>query len=194
LDLRLKIGDQFLEILLWRRRTICGEMAKGDTALHPDSILRALVLLTVANSAPVIATRIIGRTAAWPVDFGGAFPDGRRIFGASKTIRGVAIALVVTACAAPLLDLPWHSGAAIAAASMAGDLLSSFIKRRLGMAPSSRATGLDQFPESLFGALAARLALPLTLADLMVTTLAFFLGQLVFSRLFYAIGLRDEPY
>ena len=32
--------------------------------------------------------------------------------------------------------------------AMVGDLLSSFVKRRLKFQPSSRATGLDQIPES----------------------------------------------
>ena len=38
-------------------------------------------------------------------------------------------------------------GLLVAATAMAGDLLSSFLKRRLALAPSSQAIGLDQIPE-----------------------------------------------
>ncbi|MCI4679366.1 CDP-archaeol synthase [Rhodoblastus acidophilus] len=162
--------------------------------MNPDSILRALVLLAVANSAPVIAARLMGGVAAWPLDFNQAFPDARPILGPAKTIRGIVASVGATAGAAPLLGLDWRSGALIAAASMAGDIFSSFVKRRLRLPASSKATGLDQIPEALFGALAAQLALPLTLFDVLLTILAFFLGQIVFSRLFYKIGLRKEPY
>jgi hypothetical protein len=77
---------------------------------------------------------------------------------------------------------------------MAGDLLSSFLKRRLGLAPSSRATGLDQIPESLFPLLACRSALALTAMDIATGCVIFFVGELLLSHLFFRLGLRDRPY
>jgi hypothetical protein len=77
---------------------------------------------------------------------------------------------------------------------MAGDLLSSFIKRRLDRPPSSRATGLDQIPESLIPLLACRTALSLTVWDIIVTAALFFAGEVALSRLFYRLRLRDRPY
>jgi len=168
--------------------------AKGAKALNYGQILRALVLLGVANGAPVIARRLLGDSAASPVDFNGKFFDGMPIFGPSKSIQGIVAAIVATACVAPALQLPWGVGAVTAAACMAGDLFSSFVKRRLGMQSSSRAIGLDQVPEALFGALAAQFALPLTMADIAAVTLAFFIGQIVLSRIFFAIGLRQHPF
>jgi len=61
-------------------------------------------------------------------------------------------------------------GAVIGSAAMAGDLFSSFVKRRFGFQPSSRATGLDQSPESLFPLLACCGWLPLTLLDILATS------------------------
>jgi CDP-2,3-bis-(O-geranylgeranyl)-sn-glycerol synthase len=78
--------------------------------------------------------------------------------------------------------------------AMAGDLLSSFVKRRLGLAPSSQAIGLDQIPESLFPLLAACLLLPLTALDVAVATMLFFAGGLLLSRLLYKWHVRDRPY
>jgi CDP-archaeol synthase len=78
--------------------------------------------------------------------------------------------------------------------AMAGDLLVSFVKRRLGLAPSSQAVGLDQIPESLVPLLATRLLLPLTVLDVAVATTLFFVGELVLSRLLYKWHVRDRPY
>jgi len=141
--------------------------------MHPVSILQLLILLGVANGTPVIAKKLLGGAGAWPLDGGARFIDGRPLFGASKTIRGIVIATVLTAAAAPLIGLGWPLGAVVGATAMAGDLFSSFVKRRLDRMPSSRATGLDQIPESLLPLLACRLLLPLTWFDVGVGVAAF---------------------
>ena len=157
-------------------------------------ISQVLVLLTVANSAPVVIKTIFGGTAAWPLDFDCRLQDGQPLLGKSKTIRGVVGAILCAAGSATLIGLDWRVGALTAVGAMAGDLLSSFIKRRLTMRPSSMALGLDQIPEALFGALAARAAVQIGVADIVIITLVFFCGQVIVSRGAHAIGLRDEPY
>jgi CDP-2,3-bis-(O-geranylgeranyl)-sn-glycerol synthase len=77
---------------------------------------------------------------------------------------------------------------------MAGDLVSSFVKRRLDLAPSSRATGLDQIPESLFPLLACRAALALSVLDIAIGVATFFVGEVVLSLLLYKAHIRDRPY
>jgi hypothetical protein len=79
-------------------------------------------------------------------------------------------------------------------AAMAGDLVSSFVKRRLNLAPSSRATGLDQIPESLFPLLACRGALALSVLDIATGVAVFFAGEVVLSLLLYEAHIRDRPY
>ena len=64
---------------------------------------------------------------------------------------------------------------------MAGDLFSSLMKRRLNCAPSSRATGLDQIPESPFTLLACRGALALSVLDISICVPIFFTGEVVRS-------------
>jgi len=162
--------------------------------VHVELIAPVLVLLALANGAPVVAKDLFAGAAAWPIDLGRTFFDGQPVLGKSKTFRGVAVAVAVSACAAPLMGFSWRVGAAVAAASMAGDLVSSFTKRRLNMAPSSMALGLDQIPEALFGAVAGRMALPLSAGDILVCVLAFSAGQLIISRVSHALGLRAEPY
>jgi hypothetical protein len=93
-----------------------------------------------------------------------------------------------------LLGLGWKVGALVSTAAMAGDLLSSFIKRRLGLASSSQAVGLDQVPESVLPLLACRLLLPLSWLDIFVTAALFFVGEIVLSRLLFRLHVRDRPY
>src|SRR6516162_6058765 len=88
--------------------------------------------------------------------------DGRPLVGPSTTIRGIVVSLVATALGAILLGLHFWIGLLIPGTSMAGDLFSSFMKRRIGLGPSSKATGLDQLPESLFPLLACQPLLSLT--------------------------------
>jgi CDP-2,3-bis-(O-geranylgeranyl)-sn-glycerol synthase len=153
-----------------------------------------MILLTLANGTPVVANKIFGRRFAWPLDAGIKFFDGRPLLGASKTIRGIVLSLLVSAAGAPLMGLDARIGVIVAATAMAGDLLSSFVKRRLDLPPSSRATGLDQIPESLLPVLACREALSLSATDIAAGVAIFFVGEVFLSRLFYRLRLRDRPY
>jgi CDP-2,3-bis-(O-geranylgeranyl)-sn-glycerol synthase len=162
--------------------------------MHPILVLQLLVLLALANGSPVIAKRLFRDRMAWPLDGGVAFFDGRPLFGASKTIRGVALALLATVAGALAIGFDWTIGLAVGGAAMAGDLCSSFTKRRLNLAPSSMAIGLDQIPESLFPLLACRHALSLTAIDIAAGVVLFFGGELLLSRLLFAAHIRDRPY
>ena len=149
-------------------------------------ILQLLVLMTLANGTPIVAKKIFGPRFSFPLDAGTIFFDGRPLFGPSKTIRGILISVLITTAIAPLIGLE--------GAAMAGDLFSSFVKRRLDFPPSSQALGLDQVPESLFPMLACRDALSLTIPDIALGVGVFFIGELVLSRLLYQVHVRDEPY
>lgn len=156
--------------------------------------LRLLVLLGAVNAAPIVAKRLLGARWAAPLDGGLHFVDGRRLLGPSKTARGVVAAVAAGALGAVLLGLPAGVGAAIGAAAMAGDALSSFVKRRLGVEPSGRATGLDQVPEALLPLVVVRDALDLGWLQVAVVTAAFFALEMPIARWAYRVGLRDRPY
>lgn len=162
--------------------------------MHPFPLLRFLALLLVANGAPLVAGRLLGDRFARPLDGGIRLADGEPLFGASKTIRGIVASVVTSAGAAPLLGLDWTLGALAAAAAMVGDLVSSFFKRRLHLQPSSRATGLDQIPESLLPLIICRAFIGLTWLDVIAGAALFFAGDFVLSRLFYRLGMRRNPY
>ena len=158
------------------------------------TIVRLALLLAVANGSPVIVARMLGQRFAWRVDAGVDFWDRRPLLGKSKTLRGVLVSVLSSALAAPLLGFDWQIGIAVGSAAMAGDLFSSFVKRRLNFESSSRATGLDQIPESLFPLLACRTALALSVLDIAIGVAIFFAGEVVLSLLLYKIHIRDRPY
>jgi len=148
----------------------------------------------LANGAPVIAKKMFGGRFSYPLDGNVTFADGRPVFGRSKTIRGVVLAVLATTAGAPIIGLGWKTGLLVGSFAMAGDLFSSFCKRRLGLPSSSRASGLDQIPESLLPLLACRDLLALTAADIVVCVAMFVIGEVVLSRLLYAVRLCDRPY
>lgn len=157
-------------------------------------LLQLLILLVVANGSAVAAKKLFRGTLARPLDGGALFVDGRPVFGPTKTIRGVVVSVLSTAISATLMGLGWRVGVLIATFAMAGDLFSSFVKRRLDLAPSSMAIGLDHIPESLFPLLASRLLLPLSILDVMAGATIFVVGALILSPLLFKLNLRDEPH
>ena len=165
-------------------------LSLGETLAAP---WRALLLIVVANSAPVIGRKMFGQRFSYPLDGGWRIFDGRPLLGPSKTLRGIALSLAATAAVAPFLGLPWILGALLAGVSMLGDLTSSFIKRRLGRPSSSRTPLLDQVPESLFPLLAFRENLGLAAWDIALVVLAFFVLDLLLLRLLYKLHLHDPP-
>jgi CDP-2,3-bis-(O-geranylgeranyl)-sn-glycerol synthase len=104
------------------------------------------------------------------------------------------LAIAATSALSPLIGVPWKAGAIIAAGAMAGDLMSSFVKRRMKLASSSMALGIDQIPEALVPAIVARSFMPLTGLEILLTTVLFFGGELLASRILFALKVRDRPY
>lgn len=156
--------------------------------------LRVLLLLAVSNTAPILATRLFGQRWCAPLDGGYSFLDGRPLLGPSKTWRGLIAAICSTTLAAGLLAISPVIGAVMGAAAMLGDAISSFVKRRLGIASSGRATGLDQIPEALLPLLVLYTTLALSPIEVFAITSAFFLLEIPLAQLSFWAGLRERPY
>ena len=161
---------------------------------HFILIIEVLLLLGIANGTPIFAARLFGKRFNAPLDGGLKLPDGRPLFGPSKTVRGLVLSVACATLAAPLLGFEWITGAGLASASMFGDLLSSFIKRRLGLRIHSQAFGLDQVPESLLPLLVLQRHLGLDYGDIAIIVAAFIVLELVLSRLLFRLHIRDRPY
>lgn len=156
--------------------------------------LRLVVLLALANTAPIAAKRVLGTHWNRPLDGGVRWRDGRPLLGPSKTVRGVLAAFAACLAAAPVLGFSFGVGALVAAGAMAGDAIASFTKRRLGIRSSGRAFGLDQVPEALLPLLLVQRPLGLPLWQVAALTLVFLLAEPPAAWLSWRFGLRDEPY
>ena len=163
-------------------------------SMNLAAICQTLLLLVVANGAPVIAKSLLGRRFDDPVDGGLKWIDNRPLLGPTKTLRGVVVAVIACLITALFLRLDPLVGAAAGVAAMAGDLFSSFLKRRLNIASSGRAVGLDQIPEALLPCLVLTSALNLSIADIVVVTMTFWVGSVVLSPLLHHLGWRDSPH
>ena len=86
---------------------------------------------------------------AIPLDCGLRFLDGRPLLGPSKTWRGYLFSILITSACAWVEGLDVATGLVFALAVLLGDSVTSFIKRRLGLASGGNAPGLDQVLESL---------------------------------------------
>ncbi len=140
------------------------------------AVSQILILLAAANGAPVITKRIFGGVFSYPI------------------VRGLVVSIFTTSLCAPLIGLNLEIGLLVGITAMLGDLISNFIKRRLDWPPSSKATGLDQIPESLLPFIACRSVLFLTTTDILVGTAAFLVGEVLLSRVLFLLQVRDRPY
>ena len=170
----------------------------GDDSIDPFAMLslelQLLLLILIANGAPIIAAAFCGAWGGRPLDGGRVLADGHRLLGDSKTWRGVLLAPLASGWAAVLLGLPAMAGVVVGLAAMLGDLLSSFGKRRLGVAASSMAFGLDQIPEALLPLLAVSVQSDLAWSAMAWIVAGFIMLELVLSRLLYWLGIRKRPY
>ncbi len=153
-----------------------------------------LLLIIIANGAPVILRAVLNTRMGWPIDFGYRLPDGGPLFGNSKTWRGLAASLLATAPAAVILGYAPETGVLVAVYAMAGDVFSSFIKRRLGLAPHSMAPLLDQVPESLFPAVMLRHTFGMDTVAIIILVAAFVVAELLLSLVLFKLGIRKKPY
>lgn len=156
--------------------------------------LEILLLILVANGVPVIASVLLNHRFELPLDMRVRLPDGRPLFGASKTIRGLLLSLPLTGIVAELIGLSFTVGLTVSFWAMLGDLFSSFIKRRIGMAPGSQALGIDQLPESLLPLLAVAGPLAISATEIMATVITFVVLELLISRILFRLKLRKHPY
>jgi len=102
--------------------------------------------------------------------------------------------MLFTTLTAILSGIEPLTGMLFGALAMTGDLSASFIKRRMGRAESSRARGLDTVPESLLPILLLKGPLALSLIDIFLIVMIFFLIEESISPILYRLHIRKRPY
>lgn len=162
--------------------------------INITGIVQSLILLLAANGAPIVTGKLCGNRFSCPIDFSKKGSDGRVLFGRSKTWRGFLGAMLFASGIACLLGFAPVLGALFGLATMMGDLLASFCKRRMGLPESSRARGLDTVPESLLPVLLFKTDLGLGWPDVLLTVICFFLIEEYISPILYRLHIRKKPY
>jgi CDP-2,3-bis-(O-geranylgeranyl)-sn-glycerol synthase len=158
-------------------------------------IAQFLLLILCANGAPILARKLLKQTYfARAIDAGNLFVDNRPLLGPSKTWRGLLASLLLTTLLAPAVGLNMIDGIICASLAMLGDIFSSFVKRRLKIACSDMAIGLDQIPESLLPLTYAHFQYQLPMSHVLAGIIIFLLLELLLSRILYRAGIRKKPY
>lgn len=156
--------------------------------------LELFFLLVCANGAPVLASKWLKHRFERPIDGGRLWHDGRPLLGASKTWRGLVAGCLATGLLSVLAGTGWWFGMLFGLVALIGDLFSSFIKRRRGLASSARATGLDQIPEAFLPMLLAVWWLPLQLVPALGVVALFVIANITLSPLLFRLGIRKKPH
>lgn len=156
--------------------------------------VKLIILLMAANGAPILLRWLLEGRHAQPVDGGLLLADGRPLFGPSKTVPGLIAAMVLTSLVAWWFGWSPLTGCYIAALAMVGDLLASFIKRRLAIPASGMAPGLDQIPESLIPLLGVRGMFELDWLQIAIMVMIFIVLDYVLSFILFHLHIRKHPY
>lgn len=146
-------------------------------------LLLPLLMVVTANTSAWTAARVLGTHWNAPLDFGTTLRDGTRLLGSHKTWRGVIAAAMACGVVSQLLGPGFVPGAAFGILALLGDAASSFLKRRLRLAPGAEVSGLDQIPEAILPLLVLPRPLGLGLVQSLVVTALFVLLDIATTRL-----------
>lgn len=154
-----------------------------------------IVPVYCANAVPVLFG------GGLPMDFGRNFIDGKPLFGSHKTFRGFFSGLLTgTVIGVAQSNLPVFQpphvllGFVLSLGALIGDLIHSFVKRRLGFPPGASFPVADQLDfvvgALLFSLLISPPSLPIALIILILTPPIHLLTNFIAYRL----HVKKEPF
>lgn len=159
-------------------------------------VIKLTAFLLWLNFLPPLANILWGERFNRPLDNNRLWFDQHPIFGGHKTIRGILASVLGGTAVAPFIGVAFPVAAAAALLAMAGDLLSSFIKRRFNMKSGGNVIVLDQIFESLFPIFLLKGVLQLAWIQVSMILLCFisvaFLGSCFWN--FIMFGTPPENY
>lgn len=180
-----------------------GWVMNWEASMDFAAMIAFILPAYAANAAPVLFGG--GKSK---VDLGRNFLDGRRVLGESKTYRGLLAGVLAGTAVGALLAL-WlpalflsslalqdkiMAGLLLSVGTMFGDLLGSFLKRRVGITQSARHEFYDQL---LFLAGALAFASPLHLPswdEALLLLAATYLLHKFFNWLAHKLNLKKVPW
>ncbi len=170
----------------------------NEVALEIFNALYYIFPAYCANGAPVVFG------GGHPIDRGKKFWDGRPIFGSHKTIRGFASGIIigtfvgwVQEALAPNVGLPQGSltlGFALSLGALIGDLIGSFIKRRLNLKPGESLPLSDQLDFVLVALLFGLLVSPPSPTAALIMIILTGPVHLLVNAIAYLLRLKKTPW
>jgi predicted MPP superfamily phosphohydrolase len=155
--------------------------------------IKILILLWSINLTPVLLAYFFEGKWDTPLDKGILFIDGKPLLGSHKTIRGTLGGIAAGIFFGLVLGISWWVALSAGIMSMLGDLLSSFIKRRLDMIEGADSPVMDQLFEGALPFVIIAPAYSLSFAKLFFLILVFvivaYLGAQFLTRV-----LLTEPF
>lgn len=168
-------------------------------------ILAVLYVLPayVANGSPVVIYKMLhGKTT--PIDLGIIMKDGRRVLGDGKSIEGFfggITAGFITGFIINTFIILYRNPLEyflLSIGAMMGDLMGSFIKRRLGLERGAPAPIMDQLGFIIVALLLvwAIMGLPrwIDVNIIMIIFVITLILHITTNFLAYLIGMKDKPY
>ncbi|OMH39004.1 CDP-archaeol synthase [Motiliproteus sp. MSK22-1] len=155
--------------------------------------LQLLALLLITNGLPILGNYILGPWNS-PLDSGYRLIDGQYLLGPSKSWGGLLFSISLTPLAASIMGHGVLFGLYFALAAMAGDLISSFLKRRLKLPSSARCYGIDQIPESFLPLIVSCYYMKINSHQVVLIMLIFIIAAVLLSRLLYLLNIKNRPY
>ena len=165
--------------------------------LPVEAFVAAVVSAMVANGSATLVKR--GR----PIDGGRHFIDGRRLLGDGKTVEGFLVglffglaialtAMVFLQCASPKLYLAVLASPFMA---LAGDIVMSFVKRRVGLERGAPLKPVDQL-DFIVAVTIWMLALGYTVDPIILVTtfLLVYVLHRATNIAAYRLGIKDKPW
>ena len=161
-----------------------------------------------ANMAPVIVKKI--DFFAYPIDFDKQISK-KPIFGKNKTFRGLIFGVIFAAIVAYLQFLLYNAGffrnisfinyqnwllfgLLMGAGALTGDLIKSFFKRRLDIAPGEKFIPFDQ-TDFVVGALLFIVPIfNLTLKIFITSLLLSFILHIIVNHIAFYLKIRNEKW
>ncbi len=156
-------------------------------------VLKVVVFLLWVNGLPSFFGVLLRDSFHYPVDGNRLWSDGRPLFGRNKTVRGIAASVAGGIAVFPILGQAWWVAGLAALLAMAGDLLSSFIKRRADFFSGKNIVILDQIFESLFPLLFLKLFIGFEGVEMFIILTLFISTAYLSSCLWLYIVDRPVP-
>lgn len=163
-------------------------MVSAEDVLFVARTIYFFLAAYFANAAPVI----LGGGA--PLDGGRVWRDGKPLLGSHKTVRGTVSGILVGTVTGLFQGDPLR-GFLLGSGSVAGDLLNSFVKRRINLKPGAPFPVFDQLSFIVFAIALVSLVPPPPSTDMIAVILIATLPIHFLSNLFsFLLKLKTKPW